>query len=156
MIMQQIHTTPLGETGSMSGRFFSVSDFAKLSQSTRATLHHYDKLGLLSPVSRGTNKYRYYSSEQLSVVSLIQTLQALGVTLDEMKKLRSQRTPEQMNTVLNYPVWGIFSKERVKLGGLEMAGSLLFLQPGRSRPKTGRAVYHWLSARRLWPDGRIV
>jgi len=39
---------------------FSISDFAKYSRTTRDTLLHYDRIGLLSPATRGENNYRYY------------------------------------------------------------------------------------------------
>ena len=73
---------------------FSISDFAKYSRTTRDTLLHYDRTGLLSPLSRGDNKYRYYSSTQLAVVNVIRTLQQLGMTLEEIKALKDRRTPE--------------------------------------------------------------
>ena len=80
--------------------YFSVSDFAKLSQTTRNTLHHYDAIGLLSPISRGEdNHYRYYSSGQLAVVNVIRTFQALGMSLAEIKQWKEQRNPELVEEV---------------------------------------------------------
>jgi DNA-binding transcriptional MerR regulator len=73
---------------------FSIKDFAKYSRTTRDTLLHYDRIGLLTPVSRGENKYRYYSNAQLSMVNVIRTCQQLGMTLEEIKKLKDVRTPE--------------------------------------------------------------
>ena len=72
---------------------FSVSEFAKFSRTTRDTLLHYDKIGLLSPMSRGSNNYRYYSSRQLGLVNVIRTLQQLGMSLEEIKDLKNHRTP---------------------------------------------------------------
>jgi len=83
----------------MPGRLFSVGDFAKFSRTTRDTLHHYDKIGLLSPLSRGENNYRYYSIGQLAVVNVIRTLQELGLSLAEIKKLKDNRTPEHVDEV---------------------------------------------------------
>jgi len=80
-------------------RFFSVSEFAKFSRTTRDTLLYYDKVGLLSPMSRGGNKYRYYSSRQLAVVNVIRTLQQLGMTLAEIKTMKDQRNPALANEV---------------------------------------------------------
>jgi DNA-binding transcriptional MerR regulator len=74
---------------------FSVGDFARLARVTQATLHHYDKIGLVSPVSRGEdNRYRYYSSRQLTHINVIRTLQGLGMTLTEIKAIKDIRTPE--------------------------------------------------------------
>ena len=72
---------------------FSVSEFAEFSRTTRETLRHYDRIGLLAPVSRGANKYRFYSNRQLAVVNVIRTLQELGMTLDEIKKTMDKRSP---------------------------------------------------------------
>ncbi len=41
---------------------FPVSRFAKLTRTTRDTLLYYDRIGLMSPIERGENKYRCYSS----------------------------------------------------------------------------------------------
>ena len=76
-----------------------MGDFAKFSRTTRDTLHHYDKIGLLSPLSRGENNYRYYSIGQLAVVNVIRTLQELGLSLAEIKKLKDSRTPELVDEV---------------------------------------------------------
>ena len=78
----------------MAGRgLFSVNEFARLSRTTKETLRHYDRIGLLAPVSRGSNNYRYYSNGQLAVVNVIRTLQKLGMTLDEIKNYKDNLTP---------------------------------------------------------------
>ena len=84
----------------MASKLFSVGDFAKFSRTTRDTLHHYDKIGLLSPMSRGENNYRYYSGGQLALVNVIRTLQELGLSLAEIKILKDNRTPESINEIL--------------------------------------------------------
>ncbi|MCL2227457.1 MAG: MerR family transcriptional regulator [Oscillospiraceae bacterium] len=83
---------------------FSISDFAKYSRTTRDTLLHYDRIGLLSPVSRGENNYRYYSTSQLAVVNVIRTCQKLGMTLDEIKGLKDRRTPELFDEVFSHQI----------------------------------------------------
>ena len=79
---------------------FSISEFAKHSRTTRDTLLHYDRIGLLIPLSRGDNNYRFYSGSQLAVVNVIRTLQQLGMTLEEIKELKDRRTPELAEDVL--------------------------------------------------------
>ena len=78
-----------------------IGDFAKFSRTTRDTLLYYDKIGLLSPVLRGDNNYRYYSTRQLSVVNLIRTYQTLGIPLTEIKRLRDNRTPDFVDMLLD-------------------------------------------------------
>jgi DNA-binding transcriptional MerR regulator len=74
-------------------RLFSTGKFAKLSRTTRDTLHHYDKIGVLPAALRGENNYRYYSAAQLSIVNMIRVLQALGMSLDEIIDVQGRRTP---------------------------------------------------------------
>jgi len=83
---------------------FSISDFAKFSRLTRDTLLHYDRIGILTPAMRGENNYRQYSGSQLAVVNVIRTLQQLGMTLNEIKKLKDVRTPELTNEVLGHQI----------------------------------------------------
>ena len=78
---------------------FSISDFAKFSRTTRDTLLHYDRMGLLSPASRRANNYRYYSREQLAQINVIRTLQKLGMTLEEIKELKNNRNPVQVGEI---------------------------------------------------------
>lgn len=72
----------------------SITAFAKLSRTSRSTLLYYDKIGLLSPMSRKGNAYRYYTYPQIYTVNLIRTCQALGMTLDEIKRLRNEASPK--------------------------------------------------------------
>jgi len=83
---------------------FSISDFAKFSRVTRDTLLHYDRIGLLSPSSRGENNYRYYSGYQLAIINVIRILQQLGMTLEEIKKLKDRRDPELTDDVLKLQI----------------------------------------------------
>jgi len=100
---------------------FSISDFAKFSRTTRDTLLHYDRIGLVSPASRGENNYRYYSSNQLATVNVIRTLQQLGMTLDEIKALKDRRTPELADEVFEQQIEKIDSR----IGDLIGARNLL-------------------------------
>jgi DNA-binding transcriptional MerR regulator len=83
---------------------FSISEFAKYTRTTRDTLLHYDRIGLLSPIVRGENNYRYYSASQLSFVMYIHTSQRLGLTLEEIKDLKDRRTPELVEEVLKHQI----------------------------------------------------
>jgi DNA-binding transcriptional MerR regulator len=75
-------------------RLVSIGELAKLSRITRATLIHYDKIGVLKPVYIGENNYRYYSLEQISWVNLIRTMQTIGMSLKDIIKITKRRTPE--------------------------------------------------------------
>ena len=78
----------------------TINKFAKISRVTRDTLVHYDNLGLLTPISRGTNNYRYYSIGQVAVVKVIRTLQELGMALDEINSIKHNMTPALISEIL--------------------------------------------------------
>ena len=90
--------------------FFTIKEFAKFTRTTKDTLLHYDRIGLLSPDSRGDNKYRYYSSSLLAVVNVIRTLQRLGMSLEEIKELKDRRTPELAEAVFERQIEKIDEK----------------------------------------------
>ena len=79
---------------------FSITDFAHFALTTRDTLIYYDKIGLLKPIMRGKNNYRYYSSAQLAIMNLISTFKELGMPLTEIKRLVTYRTPELISELL--------------------------------------------------------
>jgi DNA-binding transcriptional MerR regulator len=83
---------------------YSVSSFARLCRTSLTTLHHYDKLGLLSPVSRGENNYRFYSLSQIAHMNMIRTLQRLGVPLSTIKEISNKRTPELTKELLTQQI----------------------------------------------------
>jgi len=89
---------------------FSISEFAKYARTTRDTLLHYDRIGLLSPSSRRENNYRYYSANQLLTISVIRSLQQLGMSLEEIKELKNRRTPELSEEMLEKQIVEIDEK----------------------------------------------
>ncbi|MDR3052943.1 MAG: MerR family transcriptional regulator [Coriobacteriales bacterium] len=78
----------------MKNGLFSISELAHYTMTSRATLLFYDKIGLVKPVARAENNYRYYSHDQISIISMVHTFQSLGMPLDEIKDLLECRTPE--------------------------------------------------------------
>jgi len=80
----------------MSKGALSIGELAAYARVTRATLLHYHKLGLLSPVIRGGNNYRYYSDRQIATVNVIKTLQQLGMPLKDIADVVNSRTPESI------------------------------------------------------------
>ena len=101
----------------------TVNEFAEFSRTTRDTLIHYDKMGLLAPASRGgNNRYRYYSGGQLAVVNVIRTLQELGMALDEIKDKKDSLSPARMDELFQQQI----SKIDLKIDEWVRAQKLLF------------------------------
>ncbi|MFC5861021.1 MerR family transcriptional regulator [Acidicapsa dinghuensis] len=74
-----------------------IQQFAKLANVTVRTLHHYDRIGLLSPTLRSANGYRLYRMEDLAQLERILFLRYLGISLREIADLLATgaQLPEQ-------------------------------------------------------------
>jgi DNA-binding transcriptional MerR regulator len=55
------------------------------------TLRHYEKLGLLGPVTRSANGYRRYSEGMVRRVLLIQRALVVGFSLEDLKRILAIR-----------------------------------------------------------------
>ena len=83
--------------------YFTISEFAKLRNININSLRYYEKLGLLKPaIVDENNGYRYYSTEQVTLLNKIILCIQLGIPLKEMVKfldedgnLESQKLLEQ-------------------------------------------------------------
>lgn len=67
----------------------SIAEFAELCNSSRKTLIYYDNIGLLKPIGRTEQGYRYYEAVQVTQFHLIQLLQAADYSLEEIKTFLS-------------------------------------------------------------------
>jgi MerR family transcriptional regulator, thiopeptide resistance regulator len=63
---------------------FRIQEFAKLAGVTVRTLHHYDRLKLLSPTHRSERGHRLYCHEDLGRIERILMLRYLGLSLREI------------------------------------------------------------------------
>jgi len=70
---------------------FTVKQLSKLAGVTPRTLHHYDAIGLLKPSRVGDNGYRYYGDESLLRLQQILFYRALGIPLEDIKKIIGRR-----------------------------------------------------------------
>lgn len=66
--------------------FLKVGEFAKVCQTTKETLLHYDRKGILKPKYVAENGYRCYGLEQYFEYDLIALLKGAGCTLEEIKR----------------------------------------------------------------------
>lgn len=68
-----------------------IGQLAKQTGIAVGTLRYYSDLGLLQPVQRGDNGYRYYSENASQQVDFIKKAQTLGFTLEEIKRILNVR-----------------------------------------------------------------
>lgn len=68
-------------------KFYKCAEFAALCHSTKETLFHYDRLGLLRPARIGAHGYRYYTLEQYLLFEQIMLFKDAGFSLSEIQAL---------------------------------------------------------------------
>lgn len=68
-------------------RTWRIGELARQTGLTVRTLHHYDQLGLLSPLSRTEGGHRCYSSGDVRRLHRIVALRSLGISLEEIGTL---------------------------------------------------------------------
>jgi DNA-binding transcriptional MerR regulator len=68
-------------------RLYQTREFAERAGVTVRTLHHYDRLGLLSPSGRTEAGYRLYGDRDLVRLEQILALKFIGFPLREIRKL---------------------------------------------------------------------
>lgn len=85
--------------------YLTISEFSKISEVSRKALIFYDNSGLFSPEYTGENGYRYYSHEQIYMISVINILKELGMPLNKIKTYMQTPSPSEA-------VWLLESQEQ--------------------------------------------
>lgn len=70
-------------------KLLTAGTFAKLCDTTKATLRWYRKTGLLEPAELGSNGYAYYAVSQSVAFFGIRALQNVGCSLEQIKALQA-------------------------------------------------------------------
>src|SRR5262249_74940 len=71
---------------------FTVGEFSSLAQVSKRLLRYYDEIGLLKPIRTDqVTGHRYYSVEQLPYLNRILALKDLGLSLDQIRQLLSDK-----------------------------------------------------------------
>jgi MerR family transcriptional regulator, thiopeptide resistance regulator len=71
----------------MLNKTWKVGELSKLTGITVRTLHHYDEIGLLFPLSHTDSGHRLYSEFDIIKLQQIMSLKQLGFSLDKIKEL---------------------------------------------------------------------
>lgn len=83
-------------------KYLSVGALAKKMQTTIRTLQYYDQIGILVPSKISDGGRRLYSYQDMIKLHQIQSLKALGFSLDDIKnKIISFKTPNDVIVALN-------------------------------------------------------
>lgn len=101
------------EYGLLGGRYmYKIKKVSEMSGVSVRTLHHYDKMGLLSPQKK-ENGYRYYSEEDMSFLQMILFYKYLGFSLKKIKELLKKEDIEILYHLKNQ--LKLMQKEKQKL-----------------------------------------
>ena len=72
---------------------YTIKEFSELTDISPNALRYYDKIGLFSPSFKDPNTgYRYYTLNEFESIGVIQTLQQLGLTLEEIRDYMKNKT----------------------------------------------------------------
>lgn len=71
----------------MQSKVYLIGEFAALNKISTRMLRHYDKIGLLKPITIEPNGYRYYSEEQIGLISKIKKLRECDFLLEEISDI---------------------------------------------------------------------
>ena len=74
--------------------YFSIGEFVKLCRTTRATLYHYERQGLLSPIVNRQNGYRFYKLYDYYIFMYVAHLTRIGFSLHEIREYISDKRLE--------------------------------------------------------------
>ena len=83
--------TEMERSGKMRKYVLTISELAKLRNTTSETLRHYDRIGLLKPVYVSDGGHRYYSIRQYEKLGTILELKEMGMSLEEIKEYFENR-----------------------------------------------------------------
>ena len=82
----------------------TVSQFAKLHNVNKRTLHYYDEIGIFSPDYKGNNGYRYYDYMQGVDFEYIKMLKELNMGLDEIKRYIDNPNEEDFKEIADVKI----------------------------------------------------
>lgn len=94
---------------------YSVAELSKISGVSVRSLHHYDKIGLLSPALRTEKKYRVYGEYELYRLQQILFYKELGVSLSQIGIILDDRNFNQDLALQDHKENLIQEKERIEL-----------------------------------------
>ena len=78
----------------------STGELAKLCRIKKATLFHYDSIGLMKPDEVEPNGYRRYSEEHVLLYDLISSLRLMGTPLSEIRAYLQHRSAANLTALL--------------------------------------------------------
>lgn len=84
----------------MNDKKMTISQFARLHDVNKRTLHYYDEIGLFSPNTKSENGYRLYDFRQNIDFEYIQMLKELRMRIDEIRAYQCHPNADALLSIL--------------------------------------------------------
>ncbi|WLF70170.1 MerR family transcriptional regulator [Clostridium septicum] len=75
---------------------YMVGEVSKFLNISKDTLRYYDQIGIVTPKKSGKNGYRYYTMDNIVLLTYVLVLKDLDVPLNEIKNILSNNSLESM------------------------------------------------------------
>lgn len=86
--------------------------FAKLCRTTKETLRHYDRIGLLHPAARADNGYKLYALPRVVDFALVSALRSTGLALSEVRAFLEDPGSDRLQQTIGERVAEIERQQR--------------------------------------------
>ncbi|MDC7232188.1 MAG: MerR family transcriptional regulator [Spirochaetales bacterium] len=86
----------------MNKHEYSIGEMARITGVTKKTLHHYDRISLLSPEGREENGYRVYTVENLIRLQQVLFFKELGFSLKQISDLMGDPSFELRESLMEH------------------------------------------------------
>lgn len=118
---------------------YKVKELAELAGVSVKTLHHYDKIGLLSPAIRSEKNYRLYGENELYRLQQILFYKELAMPLTEIGEILDNRNFDQLNALMEHKQ--MIQNEKLRLDELVNTIDKTILQLKGKKMITDKELY---------------
>ena len=84
----------------MKVSYYTTGEFAKICDTTKETLRHYNNIGIINPEKVERNGYKYYSYHQIFDFYAVTMLRHAGCSLEEIKVYLKKETSSNLKQIL--------------------------------------------------------
>ncbi len=141
----------VGKDAAPEGTLFTIGQMAKLNAISEKALRLYQRKGILEPAHTDpATGYRYYTLAQCATLDLIQQLQVLGFTLDQIAHVMRERDVARLRDRVREHVEDIERHRRELAMAHQVGGDLLrSCEAYLDKPPCGRYLLCTLPERRI-------
>lgn len=132
----------------MTEKLYTIGEFASINKISPRMLRHYDKIGLLKPVSIANNRYRLYGSMQIPTVTLIKKYRSCYFSLEEIAiLLENENALQELSTT---KLQELRQQEAANADALRKLHTLLSVEKKQLVLKTYMTSHAQLKANKLF------